>query len=127
MLGTTRLRVEPPVVPIRFKRRLRATCVEFVSVSVSVTLALAKVTLAEPTTASSKAVPRLTFVTLPHVARFSPVAISWSLRLLYVLDIFSPYVGISVQFGVCASLICPQTNTEVSAALADTPVTYTFH
>jgi hypothetical protein len=44
--------------------------------------------------ASSIAVPRLMFVTSPHVVEFSPVAINWNLRLLYVLAIFVPYVGI---------------------------------
>jgi hypothetical protein len=54
----------------------RAVCEALVSVRVRVTLPLAKVTSAEPTIASSSAVPRLIFVTLPHVVLFSPVAIS---------------------------------------------------
>jgi hypothetical protein len=66
----------PPDVPVRFKRKLRATCVELESVSVSVTVPLEKVTSAEPTIASSRAVPKFTFVTLPHVPEFSPVAMS---------------------------------------------------
>jgi hypothetical protein len=44
--------------------------------------------------ASSIAVPRLVFVTFPHVVLFSPVAISWILRVLYVLAIFFPCVGL---------------------------------
>ena len=91
--GTTRLK--PAVaVPVRLRRRLRADWVAFVSVSVSVTSALENATSAEPVIASSKAVPRLTFVTLPQVVVFSPVVINWILRLLYVLAIFVPYAGI---------------------------------
>jgi hypothetical protein len=92
--GTTRLRVEPPVVPVQTKRMLRAVCDVLLLDSVSVTLPLEKVTSAEPTIASSIAVPRLTFVTSPHVVEFSPVVINWILRLLYVLAIFVPYVAI---------------------------------
>jgi hypothetical protein len=70
----------PPVVPVKRKRRLRAVCVPFVLVRVRVTLALAKVTSAEPVIASSIAVPRFTFVVVPHVADCSPVVISSILR-----------------------------------------------
>jgi len=90
MAGTTRLRVEPPVVPVQRRRMLRAVCEVLVSVRVRVTLALAKVTSAEPAIASSIAVPRLRLVTFPHVVEFSPVAMSWILRLLYVLGISVP-------------------------------------
>jgi hypothetical protein len=91
--GTTRL--YPAVaVPVRLRRRLRAVWAVLVSVSVSVTLALEKATSADPVIASSIAVPILTFVTLPQVALFSPVAINWIFRLLYVLAIFVPYVSI---------------------------------
>jgi hypothetical protein len=54
----------------------RAGCEALVSVRVSVTLALAKVTSVEPAIASSIAVPRLRLVTVPHVVAFSPVAIN---------------------------------------------------
>jgi hypothetical protein len=73
--GTIRS-LAPPVVPVKRKRRLRAVCEPFVSVRVRVTLALAKVTLAEPVIASSSAVPKLTFVVEPHVPDCSPVVIS---------------------------------------------------
>ena len=43
---------------------------------INVTSALEKVTSAEPTIASSRAVPKLVLVTVPHVPEFSPVAIS---------------------------------------------------
>jgi hypothetical protein len=66
----------PAVVPVKRSRRLRAVCVPLVSVNVRVTLALAKVTLADPVIASSSAVPRLTFVVEPHVPDCSPVVIS---------------------------------------------------
>jgi hypothetical protein len=66
----------PAVVPVSLKRRLRAVCVPFVFDRVRVTLALAKVTFAEPVIASSIAVPRLTFVVDPHVPDCSPVVIS---------------------------------------------------
>ena len=66
----------PAVVPVSRKRKLRAVCVPFVFVRVKVTLALAKVTSAEPVIASSIAVPRLTFVVEPHVPDCSPVVIS---------------------------------------------------
>jgi hypothetical protein len=55
---------------------LRAVCEALVLDRDSVTLALAKVTSAEPTIASSKAVPKLMFVTSPHVVEFSPVVIN---------------------------------------------------
>jgi hypothetical protein len=73
--GTIKLRA-PAVVPVSLKRRLRAVCVPFVFVRVSVTFALAKVTSAEPVIASSRAVPRLMFVVDPHVPDCSPVVIS---------------------------------------------------
>jgi hypothetical protein len=52
-----------------------------------VTLALAKVTLAEPTIASSKAVPKLVLVVSPQVPDCSPVGISSILSGEKVLDI----------------------------------------
>ena len=88
MAGTMRSRA-PAVVPIRLSRRFRAVCVALVSVSVRVTLPLAKVTSAEPVMASSIAIPRLSLVMVPHVLFFSPVAISSIFRGLYVLAIGS--------------------------------------
>jgi hypothetical protein len=77
------IRLYPAVAaPVRLRRRLRAVWVAFVSVNVRVTVALAKVTSADPTIASSIAVPRLTLVTLPHVVVFSPVVINWSFKVL---------------------------------------------
>jgi hypothetical protein len=70
----------PPVVPVKRRRKLRAVCVPFVSVKVKVISALAKVTSAEPVIASSMAVPKLTFVVIPHVDDCSPVVISSILR-----------------------------------------------
>lgn len=73
--GTIRL-LAPAVVPVSRKRRLRAVCEPLVSNKVSVTSALAKVTSAEPVIASSMAVPKLTFVVVPHVPDCSPLVIS---------------------------------------------------
>tara|TARA_R110000772_G_scaffold1566_9_gene5377 strand:+ start:20225 stop:20818 length:594 start_codon:yes stop_codon:yes gene_type:complete len=70
----------PAVVPVSLRRRLRAVCEPFVLVRVKVTLALAKVTSAEPVIASSTAVPKLTFVVDPHVPDCSPVVINSILR-----------------------------------------------
>ena len=66
----------PPLVPVRFKRRCRADWVPLVLVSVSVTSLLEKATSADPTMASSMAVPRLALVVDPHVPTCSPVPIS---------------------------------------------------
>ena len=79
----------PPDVPVRLSRRFRAACVVGVSVRVSVTGPLAKVTSAEPVIASSIAVPRFVLVMSPHWLLFSPCCISWILRELYVLGIGS--------------------------------------
>lgn len=70
----------PPVVPVKRKRRLRAVCEPLVSVKVKVISALANVTSAEPVMASLTAVPKLTFVVVPHVPDCSPVVISSILR-----------------------------------------------
>lgn len=79
-IGGTIKFLAPPVVPVKRKRRLRAACVLLVLTKVSVTLALAKVTSAEPVIASSSAVPKLIFVVVPHVPDCSPVVISSILR-----------------------------------------------
>jgi hypothetical protein len=56
-----------------------------------VTVVLDIVTSALPTTACSKAVPRLVLVVLPHVPACSPVPISSIFRLVeYVLAMFFP-------------------------------------
>jgi hypothetical protein len=81
MAGTIRLYPEV-AVPVQLRRRLRAVCEAFVSVSVSVTFALENTTSAEPVMASCIAVPRLVFVTVPQVVEFSPVAINWIFRSL---------------------------------------------
>jgi hypothetical protein len=76
MSGTVNVRVEPPVVPVKLSRKLRAVWVALELDNVRVSLPLAKVTSAEPTMASSIAVPKLVFVTDPHVVAFSPVVIN---------------------------------------------------
>jgi hypothetical protein len=90
-IGGTIKSLAPPVVPVSRKRRLRAVCEPLVFVKVSVTLALAKVTSAEPTIASSMAVPKLTFVVVPHVADCSPVVISSILSGEYALAIINSF------------------------------------
>jgi hypothetical protein len=77
--GTIRF-LAPPVVPVRRSLRLRAVCVPLVLVRVKVTLALAKVTSADPVIASSIAVPKFTFVVDPHEPDCSPVVMSSILR-----------------------------------------------
>jgi len=73
--GTIRS-LAPPEVPVKRSLRLRAVWEEFVLDKVRVTSALAKVTLADPTMASSKAVPKFVLVVVPHVPDWSPVVIS---------------------------------------------------
>lgn len=63
-------------VPVRYNLKLRAVCVAFELVKDKVTSALAKVTSAEPTIASSRAVPKFVLVVVPQVPDCSPVPIS---------------------------------------------------
>ena len=104
MAGTIRF-CAPPEVPVRLSLRLRAVWEALLFVRVSVTVALAKVTSAEPTMASSRAVPKLVLVVEPQEPVCSPVPISSIFSAEYVLAISVLYAAISTQLGVCVSII----------------------